>query len=231
MSQWINESIREEAMSLTKKLAAEFIGTFALIFIGVSSICVNAGLVGVALAHGLTIAVMASAMGHISGGHFNPAVTAGALAGDKISPKDAVVYIIAQLAGGIAGAWAVTTIFPSSTYEVSKLGTPMLASDITVGAGIVVEVILTFFLVLVVYGTAIDSRAPKVGALFIGLTVSLDILAGGPLTGASMNPARTFGPALVGGYWDKHIVYWIGPLLGGMLAGFIYSKFLGKEGM
>ncbi|MBI4548767.1 MAG: aquaporin [Ignavibacteriae bacterium] len=218
-------------MSLTKKLAVEFIGTFALIFIGVSSICVNAGLAGVALAHGLTIAVMASAMGHISGGHFNPAVTVGAFIGRKISPKETIAYIIAQLAGGAAGAVAVKSVFPLSMYEVPKLGSTLLAADVSIGAGILMELILTFFLVLVVYGTAIDSRAPKVGGLFIGLTVTLGILAGGPLTGASMNPARSFGPALAGGYWDNHIVYWIGPLLGGIVAGLIYSKYLGKEGM
>lgn len=218
-------------MNLSQKVAAEFIGTFALIYVGVSSVCVSAGLVGVALAHGLTIAVMVSALGNISGGHFNPAVTVGAFVGGKISPKDVLPYIVAQLAGGVVGALAVKLIFPSSMYDVPKLGTPMLAAEVSSGAGILMELILTFFLVLVVYGAAIDSRAPKAGALFIGLTVSLDILAGGPLTGASMNPARTFGPALVGGYWDNHLVYWIGPLLGGVFAGLIYSKFIGKEGM
>ena len=132
-------------MNLSKKLAAEFIGTFALIFVGVSSICVNAGLVGVALAHGLTIAVMASAMGHVSGGHFNPAVTIGVLTGRKIKSGDAIAYIVAQLAGGFVGALAVKAIFPTAMYEAVKLGTPMLTSDVSVGAGILMELILTFF--------------------------------------------------------------------------------------
>jgi MIP family channel proteins len=218
-------------MSLNQKLGAEFIGTFALIFVGVCSICLNAGLVGVALAHGLTIAVMVSAMGHISGGHYNPAVTVGVLVGGKISSKDAVMYVVAQLAGGFAGALLVKVVIPMEMYEVAKLGTPMLAAGVESVSGIVMEIILTFFLVTAVYGTAIDKRAPKVGGLFIGLTVALDILAGGPITGAAMNPARTFGPALAGGYWDNHVVYWIGPLLGGLLAGFVYSRWLGKEGM
>ena len=211
-------------MNLTQKLFAEFIGTFALIFIGVSSICVNAGLVGVALAHGLTIAVMVSAMGHVSGGHYNPAVTLGALVGGKIKAGDAIAYIIVQLCGGIGGALIVKAIFPATTTEAVMLGTPMLGQGVGMMAGIKMEAILTFFLVLVVYGTAIDPRAPKVGGLFIGLTIMLDILAGGPVTGASMNPARSFGPAIVGGYWDNHIVYWIGPLVGGAVAGLFYKN-------
>ena len=212
-------------MNLSQKLAAEFIGTFALIFIGVSSICGNAGLVGIALAHGLTIAVMVSAMGHISGGHYNPAVTFGALVGGKIKVGDAIAYVVVQLCGAVGGALIAKAIFPAAASEAAMLGTPMLGQGIGIAAGIKMEAILTFFLVLVVYGTAIDPRAPKLGGLFIGLTITLDILAGGPLTGASMNPARTFGPAVAGGFWDNHIVYWIGPLVGGALAGLVY-KFL-----
>ena len=214
---------------MSKRLVAEFIGTFTLIFAGVSAICNDAGLVGIALAHGLALAVMISALGHISGGHFNPAVTVGALAGGKIKFPDAIGYIAAQLAGGFVGALAVKAIFSSTAIASHNFGTPSLGADISVTTGILAEFIMTFFLVLVVYGTAIDSRAPKVGGLFIGLTVTLDILAGGPISGAAMNPARTFGPALAGGYWDNHIVYWIGPVLGGIVAGFVYSRWLGKE--
>jgi MIP family channel proteins len=215
-------------MTFSQRLSSEFIGTFALIFVGVSSICVNAGLVGVALAHGLAIAVMISSMGYISGGFFNPAVTVGAWYGGHISSRDMFAYIIVQLAGGFTGALAVQAIFPTETWQAVSLGTPSLAPTIGVAPGILMEIILTFFLVLVVYGTAIDSRSPKLGGLFIGLTITLDILAGGPITGASMNPARTFGPALAGGYWDHHFVYWIGPLLGGALAGIIHRHLLGK---
>lgn len=216
-------------MKLQQRLAAEFIGTFALTFVGISSICVNAGLIGVALAHGLTIACMASAMGYISGGMFNPAVTIGVLVGGKIKMQDAVAYILVQLLGAFIGAVMVKIVFPPSMYEAVSLGTPMLAPGIDAIGGIVMEIFLTFFLVLVVYGTAIDARAPKLAALFIGLTVTFDILAGGPVTGASMNPARTFGPALAGGYWAGHYIYWIGPMLGGVLAGFVYKQFLGKQ--
>jgi len=217
-------------MSVTQKLLAEFIGTFTLIFIGVASICIGSGgLTGVALAHGLAIAVMVSALGYISGGFFNPAVTVGAWVGGHIDSKNALRYIIAQLAGGYAGALAVKATIPANLIDAVKFGTPMLSPDVSMGAGILIELILTFFLVLVVYGTAIDSRAAKVGGLFIGLTITLDILAAGPLTGASMNPARTFGPALAGGYWNDHIVYWIGPILGGALAGIVHRYILGKQ--
>ena len=202
-------------MNLSQKALAEFIGTFALIFIGVCSICVNAGLVGVALAHGLTIAVMVSTFGHISGGHFNPAVTLGALVGGKIKVNDALVYMVMQLVGGVVGALFAQRIVPEPLVTAASLGTPMLAPNISMYSGILMEAIMTFFLVASVFGTALDNRAAKVGGLFIGLTITLDILAGGPITGASMNPARTFGPAIVGGYWNNHIVYWIGPLIGG----------------
>ena len=218
-------------MNLAQRLTAEFIGTFTLIFIGVSSICVNSGLVGVAFAHGLALVVMITALGHISGGHLNPAVTVGVLVGGKISKTDAVAYIIAQLLGGVVGALAVKAVIAPAMYDAVKLGTPMLGEGVSFGTGVLVELILTFFLVTVVYGSAVDGRAGKWGGLFIGLTVVMDILGTGPLTGASMNPARTFGPALVGGYWDNHLVYWIGPLIGGLLAGIVYTRWLRKEGL
>jgi MIP family channel proteins len=218
-------------MTLPQRLTAEFIGTFTLIFVGVSSICMNTGTVGIAFAHGLALVVMVSALGHISGGHFNPAVTMGVLVGGKISPKDALAYILSQLLGGVVGALAVKAIVQPSVYGAVSLGTPMLAPDTGFGTGVLLEMILTFFLVTVVFGSAIDGRAGKWGGLFIGLTVAMDILAAGPITGASMNPARTFGPALVGGYWNDHLVYWIGPVIGGVLAGLVYTQWLRKEGV
>jgi MIP family channel proteins len=220
--------------TLLKQCVAEFIGTFALIFVGVSVIYVNTpgsgvGLLGVALAHGLTIAVMVSATGGISGGHLNPAVTFGLLVGGQIGVKKTVAYWIAQLAGGTAAACLLVQMFHGSGAQVVAAGTPDLSEGVSQLHGIVLEAVLTFFLVFVVYGSAVDSRAPKIGGLAIGLTITLDILAGGPLTGGSMNPARTFGPALASGHWNNHAVYWIGPLLGGALAGLIYGRFLIKE--
>jgi MIP family channel proteins len=228
---------------LFKQCVAEFIGTFALIFVGVGAIYhtagfdQNAGLVLVALAHGLTIAVMASATGAISGGHLNPAVTFGLWVGGKISAKDSLAYLIAQLAGATAAGFVLLYLFTgqmdpakgtSLANSILVNGTPNLAkTGINVTQGILIEAILTFFLVFVVYGTAVDARGPKyVAGLAIGLTVALDILFGGPFTGAAMNPARVFGPALASGVWTNQMIYWIGPLLGGAVAGLVYGRFL-----
>jgi MIP family channel proteins len=221
--------------TLLKQCVAEFIGTFALIFVGVGAIYSYAGaapgvgLLGIALAHGLTIAVMVSATGGISGGHLNPAVTMGILVGGKIKPSDAVAYWIAQLAGGSAAGFLLVGLFGENGRTIVANGTPDLGEHISPGMGIVIEMVLTFFLVFVVYGSAVDVRAPKIGGLAVGLTIALDILFGGPLTGGSMNPARTFGPALASGHWNNHAVYWIGPMLGGALAGLVYGRFLIKE--
>ena len=217
--------------SLPKQCVAEFIGTFALIFIGIGAIHnlggleKNGGLLGIALAHGLAIAVMVSATAGISGGHLNPAVTFGLMLADKIDLKGAFAYWLSQLAGAVAAAWMCLVVL--DTTAVFN-GTPVVGKDVTLGHAVIIEAVLTFFLVFVVFGSAVDERAPKIGGLAIGLTVALDILFAGPLTGAAMNPARAFGPALVGGQWTHHYVYWAGPLLGGGLAGLIYGRFLLK---
>jgi aquaporin TIP len=220
--------------TLLKQCVAEFVGTFALIFVGIGAIYNlgaipdNGGLLGIALAHGLAIAVMVSATSAISGGHLNPAVTFGLLVGGHISVKRTIAYWIAQLAGAAAAACLMVALFGSNGVPVVAKGTPDLAEGVGQGGGIVLEAVLTFFLVFVVYGSAVDQRAPKIGGLAIGLTIALDILVGGPLTGGSMNPARTFGPALASGHWNNHVVYWLGPLLGGAVAGLIYGRFLIK---
>jgi MIP family channel proteins len=224
--------------TLAKQCVAEFIGTFALIFVGVGAIYHNAGLLAIALAHGLTIAVMVSATGAISGGQLNPAVTFGLLIGGKMTLQRSVAYWIAQLAGASAAGFILLFLFSGQVDPAKGVlaqtivanGTPDLApKGIDAVQGIVIEAILTFFLVFVVYGTAVDSRAPKIGGLAIGLTVALDILFGGPFTGAAMNPARTFGPALASGHWNNQMIYWIGPLLGGALAGLVYGRYLIKQ--
>jgi MIP family channel proteins len=222
--------------ALLKRCVAEFIGTFALIFVGVGAIYNNPGLLGVALAHGLTIAVMVSATAGISGGHLNPAVTFGVLVGGKIDLKGALAYGIAQLAGATAAGFLCVSLLGVAAVAGGTPDIPAINNMpidmvpvVSVGRAIIIEAVLTFFLVFVVYGTAVDARAPKIGGLAIGLTVALDILFGGPLTGAAMNPARTFGPALASGHWNHHLVYWIGPLLGGLLAGLVYGRFLIRE--
>src|SRR5437764_10654838 len=184
---------------LSTALIAEFIGTFALCFVGILVIhAPGAGLVGIALAHGLTIAVMASATMHTSGGHLNPAVTLGFLVTGKIRPPAAVAYIVTQLAAGVVASFLVLACFQKDAHLVVAQGTPSFNPElISPAAAMVVEIILTFFLVFAIWGTAADPRARNIGGLGIGFAVALDILAGGPLTGASMNPARSFGPTLV----------------------------------
>jgi aquaporin TIP len=202
---------------------AEAIGTFALIFVGIGVIKADPGLLGVALAHGLTIAVMVSATAAISGGHLNPAVTFGLLVGGKIDLKGAISYWISQLAGATLAGFVCLGLF---SRGVVIAGTPQLGLTTSPLAGIVIEAITTFFLVFVVYGTAVDPRAPKIGGLAIGLTITIGILFAGPLTGGAINPARVFGPALAVSFWDAHYVYWLGPMLGGALAGLVYKAFL-----
>ncbi|KST68234.1 MIP/aquaporin family protein [Mastigocoleus testarum] len=215
-----------------KALIAEFIGTFALIFIGVSAIAANqitegaVGLTGIALAHGLTIAVMVSATAAISGGHLNPAVTFGAWLTGKIDAINAGGYVICQCLGGIFAASLVKLSISSEVLKTIKMGTPTLGTGVNPINGVVMEFFLTFFLVFVIFGTAIDRRGPKVGGLFIGLTVVLDILAGGPITGAAMNPARHLGPALLGGEIGNFWLYWVGPLCGGAVAALLYHHSL-----
>lgn len=217
-----------------KPLVAEFIGTFTLIFVGVSSIALNemthgaVGITGIALAHGLAIAVMASATGAVSGGHLNPAVTFGALITGKIRLPNAVGYVISQCLGAICAAGIVKLCYPASILAVVKMGTPGFGAGVTVDQALIMEAVLTFFLMFVVFGTAIDVRAPRVGALFIGLTITLGILAGAGITGAAINPARHIGPALLGGGMQHAWVYWVGPMLGAGIAAIIYHNVLAE---
>lgn len=211
-----------------KALMAEFIGTFALIFIGVSTIAANeingsaSGLVGIALGHGLTIAVMVSATAAISGGHLNPAVTFGAWLARKIDGLNALGYIGFQCLGAFLAANLIKLTVPASALHDIAMGTPGPGAGVAPSMALAMEIVLTFFLVFVVFGTGIDGRAPKVGGLFIGLTVILDILAGAPISGAAMNPARYLGPALASGNLEFFWLYWIGPLIGGAIAALAY---------
>ncbi|HMG29348.1 MAG TPA: aquaporin [Jiangellaceae bacterium] len=200
-----------------RNAVAEAVGVFALCFIGILAIAGSGGdITAVALAHGLAIAVMVAALGHVSGGHFNPAVTLGLLLGRKIDPPMAVVYWVAQLAGGLVAAVVVAL---ATDRDVVAFGTPTLADDVNPVWGILLELVATFFLVLVVYGTVVDRRAPaSVYPFAIGLTITAGIFAIGAYTGGALNPARGFGPALVGGEWGGTAAWLIGPLLGGILA-------------
>ena len=195
---------------------AEFVGTFALIFVGMGSIVFIQSnlLVGVALAHGLTIAIMASAVGHISGGHFNPAVTLGFLVTRRIVPSLAALYWLAQFGGAVLGALALRALFPGEANL--DAGVPVVNPTINAGQAVAIEALLTFFLVWVVFATAVDPGGAfkTISGLAIGLTITLGVLATGPLTGAAMNPARALGPEIVFNIWDDFWVYLVGPPIG-----------------
>ena len=232
-------------------LVAEFLGTFALTFFGAASIVSAAALraaelgsratpanitrtfgtidlLFIALAHAIVLAVMITALGHISGGHFNPAVTVGALVGRHIEPALAVLYIVTQLTAGMVAALLMKYLYVAELLKTVKWGAPSPA--VGTGKAVVVEALLTFFLVLVVYATAIDPRGAfnKIAGFAIGLVLLFDILVGGPMTGAAMNPARAFGPALLAGIVDANhfLIYWVGPLVGAILAALLYQYLL-----
>ena len=211
-----------------RRAAAEFVGTFALVFIGAGSI-ITAGAIGdpspvlgVALAHGVTIAVMVSAVGHISGGHFNPAITIGFLITRRIAPLLGVIYVVTQLAAAAGAALLLAFIYPG---DDPQLGEPQLNEQVGVASGFVTEALLTFFLVFVVFATAVDPRGTfkSIAGLAIGLTITVDILMGAPLTGAAMNPARAFGPQLVTGNWADAWLWYAAPVVGGAVAAVLYE--------
>jgi aquaporin Z len=219
--------VPEEAL---RRGVAEFVGAFTLIFIGVGAITAanlihDPSLIGVALAHGLAIGVMVSALGHISGAHFNPAITFGFLITRRIKPSLAVVYVVAQLAGAALAALLVQQLLPRAGTEAVKLGVPAVGGGVNAGAAFGLEAILTFFLAWVVFATAVDPRGTfkSIAGLAIGLTITFDILFGGPFTGAAMNPARAFGPQLIGDYWSNGWVWYAGPLLGAAVAAVMYE--------
>lgn len=233
--------------NLGKSCIAEMLGAFALCFIGAGVICMDtkmgaagAGLLGIALAHGIILSIGVSATMNVSGGHLNPAVTVAMLFTGRIKLPNAIAYIIAQCAGATLAGFLVYTIFKGmmvgdvSVAKAAGLGTPQYnPAQIGMGLAILIEACLTFLLVFAIFGTAVDPRAPKIGGFGIGLTIAADILLGGPLTGAAMNPARTFGPGIVAfftGNLDvfptQHLVYWVGPIAGALIAAWTYDLFV-----
>ncbi len=209
-----------------QKGLAELIGTFLLTFIGGAAIINgDAGVIGIALAHGLTIALVICSLGHISGAHINPAVTIGFLITGKIEAKDALIYILSQLIGAMLAAYSLKVFVPGAME--ASLGGQSISPNVSIVAAIFIEFVLTFFLVTAIFGTAVDDRGTfsAVAGFGIGLVVTVDILAGGPFTGASMNPARSFGPAIISGTWENQIVYWVGPIIGGAIASLFYNSF------
>jgi MIP family channel proteins len=218
---------------LGRRLVAEALGTFGLVFVGAAVVVVNGGfpnngigLVGIALAHAVVLSVMISATMTISGGHLNPAVTVGLLVTRRIDLMSAVAYIVTQLVAACLAALLVKLLLPPGAVRSTLLGVPVIASSITLGQAIGIEMVLTFFLVTAVFGTAVSPDAPRVAGFGIGLVLLFDILVGGPLTGAAMNPARAFGPAAVSGQWLGHVVYWVGPLAGAIVAAVLWEYLL-----
>ncbi len=223
-----------KAASLTSRLTAELIGTLFFVFLAAGSIVSAAYLhlpnylviPFVAATIGLSLALAVSATMGVSGGHLNPAVTIGLFVARKIKGKEAILYIIAQVIGATIGAALLFVLFPTSVGNAAYWGTTTLGSGVTIMQGIAVEIILTFLLLLAVFGTAVDERAPKIGGFGIGLTVALDIMVGGAISGGSMNPARSLGPAIVSMHFAAWYVYWIGPIIGAVLAALIYKELI-----
>jgi len=210
----------------TRALVAEFIGTFAIIFIVAGADALGTGgLVGVAFAYGLTVLTFAYAYSHISGAHFNPAITLGLWVGKQIDTASAVAYIVVQIIGGIVGGYVLLFLLGSE----STLGATVLADGVTPLQGFVLEAILTFFLVNVVYNTAVSGKAGNFAPIAIGLTLTLSILMGGTLTGASLNPARTIGPAVASLNFAYIWVYILAHVVGGVVAALLYTNLLKPE--
>lgn len=213
----------------SRALMAEFLGPFVLCFVGILAIN-NAGpnnLPVVALAHGLAILVMVGAFAATSGAHFNPAVSFGLWLAKKIDGRTMAAYMLVQFLGGLAGAFAVSYLMGSQAVAI---GTPAVGHSATVMQAVIAEAIGTFVLVTVIYGGAVDKKAPPGGPLFIGLTITAMIFAIGPISGCALNPARYFGPVMVGSWFGTDAWVWfVGPLVGGGLAGLFCSKFLFAE--
>jgi len=215
---------------------AEAIGTYALVFFGPLAIILSVvafgdglsieSIIMIALAHGAAVGLMVYAFGHISGAHINPAVTIPMMITKKISVGDGIGYIIFQLIGAVVAAFSLKAILPELGAKVNfgTQGGPSELLNSSIMAGITVEIILTFFLVTVIFLTAVHKKAPAgIHGISIGGMVFLLHLVGVPLTGASMNPARTFGPAVVSGFWELHWLYWVAPIIGGIIAGVIMN--------
>jgi MIP family channel proteins len=222
--------------NVAKAAVAEFVATFALVLIGAGAVLLNANgqldLTGVALAHGLVLAIMVSITAHISGGLVNPAVAISLWVTGSLSTSRTGVLVLAELAGAVAGAFLLRFLVPTELFDAGGGGIPALGDGIAIGKGIVIEAVATFFLVFAVFGTAVDERGPfsKTAGLTIGLVIAFDIMAFGPYTGAAMNPARWFGPALATTDWADWYVWIVGPIAGGIIAGVLYwSVFLRNE--
>ena len=220
--------------TLSRRFVVEMIGTFALVFFGCASVITNAypgtsvGLVGVALAHAVALAIGVSFAMPISGGHLNPAVTLGLMSVGKVDVRTGAVHLAAQVVAALLSALALQAFFPEAIAGVVAYGTPQLSLNVSLVQGIGLEALMTFFLMSAVFGTVVSADAPRIGGFGVGLTLVFLIIGGGPLTGAAMNPARALGPAIASGTTTGQAVYWIGPILGAVVASLVWDRFLLK---
>ena len=218
--------------SFTRRLTAELLGTFGFVFLGCGVVVANAypgagiGIGSIALVHGIALAALVTMTMAISGGLLNPALTVGMVVARRLDLTSAIGYIIAQCIGAVLGAMALKLLFPVGIARLVSYGTPLIANTVTLPQAIGIEALLTFLLMSAVFGTAVSANAPRVGGIIIGLTVYPCILVAATLTGPAMNPARAFGPAVVSGVWVGHIAYWIGPIIGAVLAALLWDRVL-----
>ncbi len=217
--------------NLPRRAAAEALGAFALVFAGCGAIITDAhthgalGAVGVSLVFGLVILAGIAALGHVSGAHFNPSVTLSFFLTRHLPARDALAYVAGQLAGATLAALLLWAIWPGQPADLGAT-----VPSIAAGRAVIVEAVMTALLMLVILSVATDTRAVGApAALAIGATIALDALFGGPLTGASMNPARSFAPALVSGQWQDFWVYLLGPFVGAPLGAFAYQLVRGEH--
>jgi MIP family channel proteins len=224
-----------------QKLLAEFIGTFFLVFFSVGAICIDAslrssgagsvGLIGIALVRGLTFAILICALVHISGAHFNPAITIGCWVTRKLGSISALFYCVAQILGAIAAARIVAQFVPEQVWRSVLMGTPDLAAGFSRTQGILLEGLLTLFLVFIFFGAVAEAKdsLARSGGFAAGLALFVGVIVGSPYTGSSMNPAMALGTAIVAHHWNNHGVYWAGPLLGGVIGAWLYHILFARE--
>jgi len=218
-----------------RPLVAELVGVFMLVFVAGGAVIMGGYQEGavslgtLAAASGLAYAIAVTATMGISGGHINPAVTIGLWTIGRIESRKAALYVVAQLLGALLAAAALRWLMPAEAAQARQYGALSIAQDVSTAGAILIEAVLTFILAFVVMGTVVDSAAPRVGGFAIGLTVWMCVLAAGPLTGAALNPARAFGPAVVAHFWVGQLAYWIGPILGAVIAMQLYERVLLKR--
>ena len=226
-------------MNAYKKYMAEFVGTFALVFIAAGSVCADfylrqaggqgLGLLGISIAFGIVVIAVIYATSYVSGSHVNPAVTVSFWITKRMEPNTAIMYILSQIAGASLAGLALKTLFPDAAKTV-YLGTCVLAPGVSIARGVLMEFIISFLLIFTIYGTLVDKRASAgFAGIAVGLVVLFGAMIGGTISGGAMNPARVFGPALASGQFTHHYVWWLGPILGGIAAGFVYDKLFAEK--